>query len=77
MYTLNLTSDGTNITFSMQNPKPGIWYAMAYIKWEDPRTQKVEQQGKFLYCLLLCIRIYKTSFFLCHTLVPLRYEWPH
>lgn len=46
MYTLNLLSDGNNITYFMKNPKPGIWYALAYIKWEDPRIQKVEQQGK-------------------------------
>ncbi|CAH0728567.1 unnamed protein product, partial [Brenthis ino] len=50
MYTLNLLSDGNNITYFMKNPKPGIWYALAYIKWEDPRIQKVEQQGLVAAC---------------------------
>ncbi|XP_046971562.1 post-GPI attachment to proteins factor 6 [Vanessa cardui] len=50
MYTVELLSDGNNITFSIKNPKPGIWYALAYIKWEDPRTQKVEQEGLVADC---------------------------
>ncbi|CAH2094756.1 unnamed protein product [Euphydryas editha] len=50
MYTIELLSDGKNMSFSIQNPKPGIWYALAYIKWEDPRTQKVEQEGLVANC---------------------------
>lgn len=46
IHTLELLSDGKNRTYSITNPRPGNWYALVYIKWEDPRTQKVEQQGK-------------------------------
>lgn len=44
--TLEMMSDGSNITYSISNPRSGIYYAMAYVKWEDPRNQKVEQEGK-------------------------------
>ncbi|XP_045776256.1 post-GPI attachment to proteins factor 6 [Maniola jurtina] len=50
IHTLELLSDGTNTTYSMRNPKPGIWYALAYIKWQDPRAQKVEQEGLVADC---------------------------
>ncbi|CAH0690308.1 unnamed protein product [Spodoptera exigua] len=50
IYTLELLSDGRNKTYSIENPKPGNWYALIYIKWEDPRTQKVEQQGLVANC---------------------------
>ncbi|XP_023938820.1 post-GPI attachment to proteins factor 6 [Bicyclus anynana] len=50
IHTLELLSDGTNTTYSIQSPKSGIWYALAYIKWQDPRAQKVEQQGLVADC---------------------------
>ncbi|CAH0400597.1 unnamed protein product [Chilo suppressalis] len=50
IHTLELLSDGLNRTYSIKNPRPGNWYALAYIKWEDPRTQKVEQQGLVADC---------------------------
>ncbi|GBP17908.1 Transmembrane protein 8B [Eumeta japonica] len=50
IYTIEFQSDGRNVTYSIENPKPGNWYALAYLKWEDPRTQKVEQQGLVARC---------------------------
>ncbi|XP_075982697.1 post-GPI attachment to proteins factor 6 [Anticarsia gemmatalis] len=50
IHTLELLSDGKNTSYSISNPKPGNWYALIYIKWEDPRTQKVEQQGLVADC---------------------------
>ncbi|KAL0868972.1 hypothetical protein ABMA27_007297 [Loxostege sticticalis] len=50
IHTLELLSDGKNRTYSITNPRPGNWYALVYIKWEDPRTQKVEQQGLVADC---------------------------
>ncbi|XP_026760611.2 post-GPI attachment to proteins factor 6 [Galleria mellonella] len=50
LYTLELESDGRNRTYSIKNPKPGQWYALIYIKWEDPRTQALEQQGLVADC---------------------------
>ncbi|XP_021190581.3 post-GPI attachment to proteins factor 6 [Helicoverpa armigera] len=50
LYTLEVQSDGKNRTYSIENPKPGNWYALIYIKWEDPRTQKVEQEGLVADC---------------------------
>ncbi|KAL4706964.1 hypothetical protein ACJJTC_019502 [Scirpophaga incertulas] len=50
VHTLEFQSDGLNRTYSIINPKPGNWYALVYIKWEDPRTQKVEQQGLVADC---------------------------
>lgn len=50
IHTLEILSDALNRSYSIQNPKPGNWYALAYIKWEDPRTQKVEQQGLVANC---------------------------
>ncbi|XP_028166051.1 post-GPI attachment to proteins factor 6 isoform X1 [Ostrinia furnacalis] len=50
IHTLELLSDGLNRTYSITNPRPGNWYALVYIKWEDPRTQKVEQQGLVADC---------------------------
>ncbi|XP_013135750.1 PREDICTED: transmembrane protein 8A [Papilio polytes] len=50
IHTLELLSDGKNRTYSIRNPRPGNWYALVYIKWEDPRTQKVEQQGLVADC---------------------------
>ncbi|CAG9789445.1 unnamed protein product [Diatraea saccharalis] len=50
IHTLELLSDGLNRTYSIKNPRPGNWYALVYIKWEDPRTQKVEQQGLVADC---------------------------
>ncbi|CAH2242992.1 jg19435 [Pararge aegeria aegeria] len=50
IHTIELLSNGTNLTYSIPNPKPGIWYALAYIKWQDPRAQKVEQQGLVADC---------------------------
>lgn len=50
VHTLELFSDGVNRTYSITNPKPGNWYALVYIRWEDPRTQKVEQQGLVADC---------------------------
>lgn len=48
IHTVELLSDGKNATYVISNPKPGNWYALAYRKWEDPRTQKVEQQGQYI-----------------------------
>lgn len=53
VHTIELLSDGRNTTYSIENPKPGNWYALAYIKWVDPRTERVEQQGKYLSILFL------------------------
>ncbi|XP_068619166.1 post-GPI attachment to proteins factor 6 [Battus philenor] len=50
IHTIELLSDGNNKTYSIRNPKPGNWYALVYLKWEDPRTQKVEQQGLVADC---------------------------
>ncbi|XP_026743136.1 post-GPI attachment to proteins factor 6-like [Trichoplusia ni] len=50
VHTQELLSDGKNRTYTIENPKPGNWYALIYIKWEDPRTQKVEQQGLVANC---------------------------
>ncbi|KAJ0173521.1 hypothetical protein K1T71_010670 [Dendrolimus kikuchii] len=50
IHTLEILSDGLNRSYTIQNPKPGNWYALVYIKWEDPRTQKVEQQGLVADC---------------------------
>lgn len=50
IHTLELLSDGKNVSYSIENPKPGNWYALIYIQWEDPRTQKVEQQGLVADC---------------------------
>ncbi|KAJ8714174.1 hypothetical protein PYW08_007794 [Mythimna loreyi] len=50
IYTLAIRSDGSNNTYNIKNPKPGNWYALIYIKWEDPREQKVEQQGLVADC---------------------------
>ncbi|XP_059047776.1 post-GPI attachment to proteins factor 6 [Achroia grisella] len=50
IYTLELTSDGRNRTYDIKTPKPGQWYALIYIKWEDPRTQALEQQGLVADC---------------------------
>ncbi|CAH2045005.1 unnamed protein product, partial [Iphiclides podalirius] len=50
IHTLELLSDGKNRTYSIRNPRPGNWYALVYKKWEDPRTQKVEQQGLVADC---------------------------
>lgn len=47
IHTLEILSDGLNRSYTIHNPKPGYWYALVYIKWEDPRTQKVEQQGLY------------------------------
>lgn len=46
VYTIEFESDTSTTNFSLTNPKPGNWYALVYLKWEDPRTQKVEQQGE-------------------------------
>ncbi|XP_013192207.2 post-GPI attachment to proteins factor 6 [Amyelois transitella] len=50
VHTLEFLSDGRNRTYSIENPKPGNWYALVYIKWQDPRTQKVEQQDLVPNC---------------------------
>ncbi|XP_072929729.1 post-GPI attachment to proteins factor 6 [Epargyreus clarus] len=50
IHNIDLLSDGKNRTFSLKNPKPGNWYALVYIEWEDPRTQKVEQEGLVADC---------------------------
>ncbi|KOB71277.1 Uncharacterized protein OBRU01_08413, partial [Operophtera brumata] len=50
IHTLEILSDGSNQSYTIRNPKPGNWYALVYIKWEDPRTQKVEQQGLVAVC---------------------------
>ncbi|CAG4988179.1 unnamed protein product [Parnassius apollo] len=50
IHTIELLSDGKNRTYSIRNPKPGNWYALVYIKWEDPRSQTVEQQGLVADC---------------------------
>ncbi|KAG6455273.1 hypothetical protein O3G_MSEX009136 [Manduca sexta] len=50
IHTLEILSDGRNKTYSIRNPNPGYWFALVYIKWEDPRTQKVEQQGLVPNC---------------------------
>ncbi|KAM3960480.1 post-GPI attachment to proteins factor 6 [Aphomia sociella] len=50
IYTFELESDGNNRTYILNSPKPGNWYALFYIKWEDPRTQKLEQQGLVADC---------------------------
>ncbi|XP_049878117.1 post-GPI attachment to proteins factor 6 [Pectinophora gossypiella] len=50
IHTIEIYSDGKNRTHSIKNPRPGNWYALVYIKWEDPRTQKVEQQGLVADC---------------------------
>ncbi|XP_041969931.1 post-GPI attachment to proteins factor 6 [Aricia agestis] len=50
IHTLELLSDGTNTTYSLLNPKPGTWYGLVYIKWEDPRTQQVAQEGLVADC---------------------------
>ncbi|XP_053613455.1 post-GPI attachment to proteins factor 6 [Plodia interpunctella] len=44
IHSFEFHSDGKNKTYAIENPKPGNWYALVYIKWKDPRTQKVEQQ---------------------------------
>ncbi|KAI5635868.1 transmembrane protein 8A [Phthorimaea operculella] len=49
-HTVDLVSDGQSKVYTIRNPKPGNWYALVYIKWEDPRTQKVEQQGLVPKC---------------------------
>lgn len=51
IHTVELLSDGKNTTYVISNPKPGNWYALAYRKWEDPRTQKVEQQGLYIFSI--------------------------
>ncbi|XP_063539245.1 post-GPI attachment to proteins factor 6 isoform X2 [Cydia strobilella] len=50
IHTVELLSDGKNKSYSITHPKPGSWYALVYRKWEDPRTQKVEQQGLVADC---------------------------
>ncbi|KAJ2953443.1 hypothetical protein O0L34_g1037 [Tuta absoluta] len=49
-HTINQLSDGQSKVFTIKNPKPGNWYALAYIKWEDPRTLKVTQEGLVPHC---------------------------
>ncbi|XP_045502687.1 post-GPI attachment to proteins factor 6 [Colias croceus] len=50
MHTIELLSDGKNASYIINNPKPDIWYALVYIKWQDPSTQKVEQEGLVADC---------------------------
>lgn len=50
IYTIELLSNGQSTPFIVQNPKPGNWYALVYIKWQDPREQRVEQQGLAPVC---------------------------
>lgn len=46
IHTQELLSNGQSTSYVVKNPKPGYWYALVYIKWEDPREQRVEQQGE-------------------------------
>lgn len=50
IYTVEFLSDGQSNIFSVENPKPGNWYAIAYIKWEDPKTESIDQQGLVALC---------------------------
>ncbi|CAF4867784.1 unnamed protein product [Pieris macdunnoughi] len=50
IHTIELLSDGKNQTYTIHKPKPGYWFGLVYIKWEDPRGQKVEQQGLVADC---------------------------
>ncbi|XP_012553127.1 post-GPI attachment to proteins factor 6 [Bombyx mori] len=50
VHTIDILSDGRNRTYTIRYPKPGSWYALVYIKWEDPRKQKVEQEGLVADC---------------------------
>lgn len=59
IYTVEFLSDGQSNIFSVENPKPGNWYAIAYIQWEDPKTESIDQQGN-LISLTLIILDYKT-----------------
>lgn len=48
IHTIEIQSDEKNTTYCIKNPTPGNWYGLVYVKWEDPRTQNIEQQGMFI-----------------------------
>ncbi|CAK1550426.1 unnamed protein product [Leptosia nina] len=50
IHALEMLSDGKNRTYTIYNPQPGYWFGLVYIKWQDPRGQKVEQEGLVADC---------------------------
>lgn len=44
-----LTDEKTNY-INISSPKPGDWFAVAFISWTDPRKEKIEQQGLTSRC---------------------------
>lgn len=42
---MKMESDESNNTLTIHNPVPGDWFALAFVSWTDPKSDKIEQQG--------------------------------
>lgn len=45
---LKIESDGSNSSIVISNPTPGEWFALAFVSWTDPKSDKIEQQGLYI-----------------------------
>jgi hypothetical protein len=45
VYTLQFKSDGVTHRMTVDGPKAGNWFGVAFISWTDPNNERIEQQG--------------------------------
>lgn len=54
IYSLKMQSDDETTNFTLLSPTPGEWFALAFVSWTDPKSDKIEQQGMFKYDICVC-----------------------